>query len=45
VYDFHALPLVFEVLDIQVTRAEARSMLEKLIMIHQLITKQERGKH
>jgi len=35
VYDFHALPLVFEIHGIQCTRAEAKIMLEKLTMIHQ----------
>ena len=36
VYDFHALPLVFEVHNIKCTRAKAKTMLQKLIMIHQI---------
>jgi len=44
VYDFHALPLVFEVANIQCTRNEAFTMLEKLIMIHDIATKAQRHK-
>ena len=42
VYDFQALPLVFEIYNIQCTRNEAQIMLEKLIMIHALITEKNR---
>lgn len=42
VYDFQALPLVFEVYNIRCTRNEAVTMLEKLILIHDLITKKNR---
>ena len=42
VYDFHALPLVFEIFDIQATRAEAIELLEKLNLIHDLTTKHEK---
>jgi len=44
VYDFHALPLVFEIYNIQCTRNEAQIMLEKLIMIHDIATKAQRHK-
>lgn len=39
VYDFQALPLVFEVKNIQCTRREAEELLEKLSIIHDLVTK------
>lgn len=39
VYDFHALPLVFEIHDIHCTRSEAKELLKKLSIIHDLITK------
>ena len=42
VYDFHALPLVFEIFNIQVTRAEAMELLEKLNLIHDLTTKHKK---
>jgi len=41
VYDFHALPLVFEILKPRWSRAEAVLMLEKLIIIHAELTKRE----
>jgi len=44
VYDFQALPLVFEIYNIQCTRNEAQIMLEKLIMIHDIATKAQRHK-
>ena len=44
VYDFQALPLVFEVLNIQCTRHEAFTMLEKLITIHDMVTQKNREK-
>jgi len=39
VYDFHALPLVFEIFDIHCTRREAKELLKKLSIIHDLTTK------
>jgi len=44
VYDFHALPLVFEIYNIQCTRNEAQIMLEKLILIYDIATKAQRHK-
>jgi len=37
VYDFQALPLVFNVLQLEMTRREALILLEKLILIHKTI--------
>ena len=37
VHDFHAQPLVFEIFGVQCTRAEAKGLLEKLILIHQMM--------
>ena len=42
VYDFHALPLVFEIFGIQATRMEAQDMLEKLILIHGIVIKDKK---
>jgi len=42
VYDFKALPLVFEIYGIQCTRGEAKEMLEKLIMIHSFLQKHKK---
>lgn len=39
VYDFNALPLVFEIFDIHCTRREARELVKKLSIIHDLVTK------
>ena len=36
VHDFHAQLLVFEAFGIQCTRAEAKNLLEKLILIHKI---------
>jgi len=38
VYDFHALPLVFDVYGVRCTREEAKVLLEKLILIHGMIS-------
>ena len=35
VRDFHLAPLVFDVLGIQVSRAQARELLEMLVLIHE----------
>jgi len=41
VYDFHALPLVFEIEDLHLTRSQARELLTKLAIIHEMVTKKE----
>ena len=43
VYDFHGLPLVFEIFDIRCTRQEARELLERLSIIHDLVTKHSKA--
>lgn len=40
-YDFHALPLIFEVLKPEMTRGEALKLLDKLILIHGIITRHD----
>ena len=35
VVDFHLAPLVFELLDVRVTRAAGRALLEQLHMIYE----------
>jgi len=42
IYDFQLSPLVFEIFDIQCTRGEAKEMLEKLIMIHQIKSEKQK---
>lgn len=41
VYDFHALPLVFEILKPQMSQNEALRLLDKLILIHGIITRHD----
>jgi len=41
VYDFHALPLVFDILKPEMTKREAIKLLEKLILIHSIITRHD----
>jgi len=41
VYDFHALPLVFELYRPRLTLAEARLLFEKLVIIHSEMTRRE----
>ena len=44
VYDFHALPLVFNVYGIRCNREEAKELLNKLILIHGIKSESERIK-
>ncbi|GAH37797.1 unnamed protein product, partial [marine sediment metagenome] len=44
VYDFGGLALVFEIFDIQCTRSEAKELLKKLSIIHDLVTEHGRKK-
>jgi len=44
VADFGALPLVFDVFGIKCTRVESRSILEKLILIHRMVTENAKEK-
>lgn len=37
IYDHHALPLVFEIVNPKMTRGEAFGLLEKLCIIHDVI--------
>jgi len=37
VYDFHALPLIFEIEGLSMSRREAKELLEKLAVIHELM--------
>lgn len=39
VYDFHALPLVFELYQPRMTLPEARLLYEKLVILHSELTK------
>ena len=40
-YDFHALPLIFEILKPEMSRGEAMQLLDKLILIHSIITRHD----
>ena len=44
VYDFHALPLVFNVYGMRCNREEAKGLLDKLILIHGMVAKDARTK-
>ena len=39
VYDFGALPLVFDVYNVRCTRQEAKELLTKLAIIHDMVRK------
>ena len=41
VYDFHALPLVFELYQPKLTLREARLLFEKLVIIHSALSKKQ----
>ena len=41
-YDFGALPLVFEIYNVECTRSEAKLLLEKLALIHDLIKEKQK---
>ena len=43
-YDFHALPLVLEIEDLHLSRREARELLEKLAIIHEMTVEKNRKK-
>lgn len=45
VYDFHALPLVFNVWALKMTHEEAKMLLDKLTMIHGILSQKKEKQH
>ena len=45
VHDFNALELVFQLLDLKMTRSEALLLFKKLTCIHKILVERDKGKH